>query len=91
MPVIKERQTITDIAVQYAGDAGMAMAIAMANGLSVSDDVEAGTYIIIPSVANKEVANFFEVNNQAPAMRDGINEELDGIDYMEIGLDFIVR
>lgn len=90
MPIIKERQSITDMAVQYAGDAAMAPVIAKANNVSVTSDVEAGTFMIIPAVSNKEVANFFERNGYAPAMKINTSTRPGGIGYMQIGTDFKV-
>lgn len=90
MPIIKERQTITDMAVQYSGDAAAAPAIAKANGLSVTSNVEPGTEIVIPAVLNKEVVMFFAIRNQAPAMKIDVSNKPGGIGYMQIGTDFKV-
>lgn len=90
MPVIKERQTITDLAVQYAGDASAAPDIALANGLSITSDVMPGTEIIIPNVVNQEVVLFFKINKQAPAMKTDKANKPGGIGYMQMGTDFKV-
>lgn len=91
MPIIKDRQTITDIAVQYAGDAAMAPVIAKANGLNLTDEIPVGTEVMIPAVANNGVSTYFRINNQSPAMKVSTENRPDGIDYMEINNDFIVQ
>lgn len=91
MAIIKDRQSITDIAVQYAGDAAMAPAIAKLNGLSVTSKVEPGTELKVQSIANNEVVIYLQINLQSPAMRIETSARPGGIGYMEIGTDFIVN
>lgn len=45
---VKQRQTVSDIAIQVYGSIEAAVAIAEANGISVTDDLEAGTTIECP-------------------------------------------
>lgn len=45
---VEHRQTVSDIAIQVYGSVEAAVAIAEANGLSVTDDLEAGTTIECP-------------------------------------------
>gem|GEM_PF-4295997 len=49
MPIIENRQTVLDIALQYLGDPERIVEVAMLNNMDV-DDVEAGTGISLPTV-----------------------------------------
>lgn len=90
MPIIKERQTITDIAVQYTGSADAALEIARLNGRSVTDVMEPGTFLIIPQPTNRRKADFYARREMDPAMEMYVTNKPGGIGYMQIGTDFIV-
>ena len=45
---VKHRQTVSDIAIQVYGSVEAAVAIAEANGLSITDDLPAGTVLECP-------------------------------------------
>lgn len=89
-------QTLFDIAVQQTGSAENALAIAIANGLSLSAVLEAGTDIEMPSTlkADAKVVNYLAGKGIKPASdADENNTEvplLEGIGYWAIGVDFII-
>ena len=46
---VKEGQTLIDVAVEYLGDSSEAMNIALLNGISITDELESGTILILPN------------------------------------------
>lgn len=89
--IIKRHQTFFDFVTQHAGSMEAVFDVAAANGNGITDDVAPGTELIcVPSnlfVVNSylrggyEVSTNFELDGETPG----------GIDYMQIGNDFIVR
>ena len=68
--IVKNRQTIIDIAIQYLGDADRAVEIAILNGLDF-DDIPAGTMILLPDIDNykQRIADLFgDINAPASAI-----------------------
>lgn len=94
---ITERQSLLDVAVQHCGSFEAAFDIAMGNGLSVTDDLNAGDRLEMPKQDNKEVADYYAVNDLHPASavtQDEILEVLntgEGIEFWGIEFDFIVQ
>lgn len=84
-----EGQTLLDIALQHTGDASKALDIALANGISLSDNLEPGATLTLPDTqGNKAMTQYYTVNNIMPAT--SLETEIGGINYMGIEIDFIV-
>jgi hypothetical protein len=62
-----EGQTIFDIAVQQCGSADAAFALAVLNGVSLTDDLIPGKELALPEVVNADVALYFKSKNLQPA------------------------
>lgn len=89
---ILDGQSVFDFAVHRTGEVSNAAAIAFVNDISVNDDLEAGTELIIPDsvVDERETKRFFSVSRSKPAGGD-VNELLGGgIEFMGIEIDFVV-
>jgi hypothetical protein len=89
---IIESQNLLDIALQETGDITAVFAIAMANGLGVTDTVAPGTELEIPGETdgNRDIYNYYRSNGLRPATGSVETAEiLDGIGYWYIELDFI--
>lgn len=85
---VKAGQNLGDIAVQYCGDHQAIFELARLNNLSVTDDVAAGSVLILPDVVEKRVRRVYVDGNYYPATdSENINE---GIGYWGIEIDFIV-
>ena len=56
---VKDRQTVLDIAVEYAGSMDASYAIAEANGISVTSLLVAGQQLVIPKVTDMTTAGLF--------------------------------
>lgn len=82
-------QTLLDIAIQHAGDASAMLAIALENGMAVTDDLVPGQTINVPEVVNEKVTRYYQRNRIVPAV--GILEKKEGIGYWVIEDDFIVQ
>lgn len=92
--IVKDRQTIPDIALMASGSMEAAMEIAIANGRSITDDLDDGEVLVVPSVKNERVAYRYSLKKIVPAtaITDAEKSECpyEGIGYMTIGADFVV-
>lgn len=91
-----DNQRLIDIAMQELGDVEREFELALLNGLSVNDELEAGTEIKVPDFEKTKrnvVATFTNTSLlPASAFEDNITDPLPpgGIGYMQIGTNFIV-
>jgi len=91
-------QSILDIAIQVHGSVDQAFAFALANGLSVTDEIQAGSEIQVPSdetYKNIDLTNYFQRKHittyKALPEQGDISPDPGGIGYMRIFFDFIVQ
>ncbi|MFC3158991.1 hypothetical protein SAMN05443633_107149 [Chryseobacterium arachidis] len=94
---VLNRQSILDISIQYTGDVQNCFAIAIANGMSVSDFLSSGLTLTIPDELEKniDVINYYASKKIKPATGATLEQEnqlptLKGIGYMQIGNTFKV-
>lgn len=59
--IVKNRQTLTDVATEHLGDADRAIEVAILNGLDL-DDMVAGSYVLLPQIDNykQPIADLFD-------------------------------
>ena len=93
--IILHNQSLLDLAVQHTGAVESVFAIAVANGLSLTDDLPAGAEIKIPDSVNKDsdVLNYYTAKRLQPATAVILppeEERLEGIGYWVIQTDFKV-
>lgn len=91
--IVLEGQSLFDIAVQQAGSVEAAFALAVANNVSISAEVPAGTKLVNVPIVNTRMAEYFKLKNLKPATYTSNSEsevKLTGIGFMAIGKDFIV-
>lgn len=88
---IIDRQNLLDIALQETGSIEGVFELATANNIAVSDEVVAGTELMVPEVnKNSDVLRQYKSNNIKPATGNIQDAEiLDGIGYWYIEMDFI--
>jgi hypothetical protein len=60
-------QSIFDVAIQAAGSAEAAMEIAALNGISITDDLAAGTVLKVSATLSKQIADYYRTNGIRPA------------------------
>ena len=74
---VKQRQTVSDIAIQVYGSIEAAVAIAEENGISVTDDLEAGTTIECPEkVYDRYLQSYVGKHQVIPATAEDIESEV---------------
>lgn len=96
MPVIDKHQTLLDFTMQHCGDASKVVEVAELNGIEITDDVAAGTFLIVPVVSDGEqlnIINSFTKQNIKPASSLVIDNTvaLSGIEYWAIEDEFIIQ
>lgn len=88
--VIKKHQTLFDFCLQHCGSLEYAFALAVANGLSVSADVDPGTELTVVQGDVTVVASLKRIG--AEVTSDNESDVMPGgIGYMQIGNDFKIR
>lgn len=90
MPIIKKHQTTVDFTTQYAGSVSGLFEMAMLNGIGITDDVAAGTDLMV-RVTDERTVKFWK-NQKLDVVGGPLNLNLipGGIGYMQIGNTFKV-
>lgn len=96
--IVLNNQSLIDVAIQHTGTIENAFKIAVANGLSLTDELEPGAQLIIPADVeiNNDVVSYFFAKGIQPATGLTENDLLiaqtvqRGIGYMQIGKTFKV-
>lgn len=88
--IVQQRQSLSDIALQVYGDVSGVIAIARANGLSVTPDLVTGQVLQCPDVVyDNYLQNYVRRNGIKPAtLYDGIGEISQRIFTEEFTLEF---
>lgn len=94
---VKERQTLLDIALEAGGRLETAMAIAVANGMSVTERLEEGDELTVPEVkggGDSRTVELYRVYGISPATEESAEDieacRYGGIGFMGIETDFFV-
>lgn len=93
---VKDRQSLLDIALQVCGSIEAVMSIAVRNGVSVTDDLTAGTLLEYEpeDVVDKRVVEIYRREGIEPATSlsredmEALSQE--GIGFMAVETDFII-
>ncbi len=94
--MVKDRQTLGDIALKTGGRMEYAMAIAEANGLSVTSRLRDGMMLVLPEWGDGdrrtvELYGAYGVDPATEVREDELAEcPYGGIGYMGVGVDFEV-
>ena len=93
----KERQSMLDMALQCGGHVETALALAVANELSVTDRLEDGQELTVPEpvdVGNARVVRLYRAHGVEPATEVSAEDmqccPCGGIAYMGVEIDFEV-
>lgn len=93
----KERQSMLDMALQCGGHVETALALAVANELSVTDRLEDGQELTVPEpvdVGNARVVRLYRAHGVEPATEVSVEDmqccPCGGIGYMGVEIDFEV-
>lgn len=92
---VLHNQSLLDIAIQHTGDVTNAFALAVANGISVTDDLQPGADLVIPDdiTTDADILNYYSAKGLQPATgytATAIAPELEGIGYWIIQKNFKV-
>jgi hypothetical protein len=94
---VRNNQSLLDIAIQCRGTAEAAFEIAVANNISITDDLITGQVLLIPQTRyyNKTMADYYQGKGFLPAtaVTDDYIESLDspGIGEMVISINFMAK
>ena len=92
--MVKERQTLLDIALQTSGSVEAVMELAKQNGLSITDELSDGQVLEVKEVKDVAVVSHYEINCIVPATEASDEERsamaYEGIGFMAIENDFVV-
>ncbi|MDR3133220.1 MAG: hypothetical protein LBU42_04265 [Prevotellaceae bacterium] len=86
-------QSLFDIAIQAAGSVEAVFDIALASGLSITDELISGAALAVPAVAGRKVADYYAANGIRPATAIGaqdIDFILEGIGFWRLEYDFMI-
>ena len=89
-------QSVFDLSVQSSGSIEAAVELAVMNGLSLSDGLEAGVTLIEPSIISSQIVGYYGSRGIMPAT--AISTQTDtpatsdlGIEFWTIETDFIIN
>lgn len=90
--VVRSGQTLLDLAIQTKGDAGTALALAVANGMNLTDDLTTDQQIEVPDVieGDENIHTYYTVRGYYPASAV-TTSSLEGIDFWGIEYNFVVQ
>lgn len=95
--IILHNQSLLDLAIQHTGAVENAFDLALANNRSITDDLEAGDWLMANSQelkANKDILSYYTAKKLQPATAISgdysTDNSLQGIDYWTVKIDFVV-
>lgn len=95
--IVLHNQSLLDVAIHQTGSAITAIEIAFANDLSITDQLKAGSILLIPDsiIGNIDIKNYYQSKMIQPAtditQTGEQGEILEGISYWIINKNFIVQ
>lgn len=97
MITVTSRQNILDVAIEHCGALEAAYELAVANGLSLTEDLVNGRELKETEITDSDVTLFYNVNSVKPATgitTDEINNRLgigEGVEFWRIEYEFEVQ
>lgn len=90
---VKHRETLPDVAVLQAGSISGMFELALLNNVSITEDMASGRELNTGAVVNQDILNDLRSRNAKPchALVNTPGQNLEGIGYWRIGVDFIVQ
>lgn len=92
MIIVDHNQSLLDLAVQHGGNVTDVMNLAIANDISITDQIRPSTELVAVDQQDPNMVNFLAVNNYVPATLSKVDAgiEPNGIGAWVIELDFTV-
>lgn len=96
MPKVLHNQSLIDLAIQHTGNVENCFAIAMENGMAISDFLDAGSEVFIPGTltVNNDILNYYNSKQIKPAtgfVETSSENELEGISIWILNKNFVVQ
>ena len=97
MAIVLHNQSLLDFAIQHTGSAQNAFEIAMANNMSITDQLTAGSELVVAgSIVNDvDVKNYYQSKSLQPAtditQYEDSEENPEGISIWILNQNFIVQ
>lgn len=91
---VLEGQSFLDKVIESTGSITNSFDMLLLNeGVSISDDLSTGQDLSVSKITNELVVNHLSEKKPATSINNSISQEpeLSGIDYMAIGIDFIIE
>ncbi|MDO4782625.1 MAG: hypothetical protein Q4A09_05325 [Capnocytophaga felis] len=95
--IVLHNQSLLDVALQHTGTIESLFELALANGISITDDLTAGQTFDVPSNVqkDKDILNYYVAKNIQPTTAFSqedkqLTEKPEGISIWAINLDFKV-
>lgn len=90
--IVLEGQSLFDIAIQECGSVEAAFDLAVANNISMSNELPSSQSLIKTNVQQKRIVDYFDNKKIKPATWSRPTEvQLTGIGYMVIEVNFTVK
>lgn len=91
--IVKQGQSIFDIAIIYTGSMDTAFEIALLNDISIAQSLETGSVLQVPEIKKKKITELFNEKNQPATGNTIVNivPSKGGISYWAINIDFEVQ
>jgi hypothetical protein len=91
--IVQSGQTLFDIALQEYGSIAGVFQLADDNGIdNITDELAVGSVLIVSDefIVNKNIVDFYK-NNRITSATALSNNQLQGIGFWAIGVDFIIN
>jgi hypothetical protein len=94
--VVKNNQSLLDIAIQVSGSAEAAFDIALANNINITAELQTGQTLQIPISGreNRQIVSYYKINGIEPATAITGIEDItmlgEGIEFWAIEYDFTI-
>lgn len=93
--IVKDRQTLLDVALETSGSVEAAMELAIRNGRSLTSELSDGDRLTSVEVVDAKVVERYSAECISPATEVAVEGKLTmsykGIGYMTVGVDFMVN
>lgn len=91
--IVLHNQSLLDLCLQHTGSIAGVFELAQANGLSITDDLEAGNALEVADslIKDKDILSYYTAKNIQPATAWVETATMQGISYWTINVDFVVR
>jgi hypothetical protein len=90
---LEVHQTMLDLALQHCGSADALVEIASLNDVEITEELPAGSLVIVPEAYDKQRVKFLLNGNHKPftGPLNRIDEAGQGLEFWAIEIDFVIN